>query len=1121
MLQFIFGTSGCGKSYKIREIIKEKVFKSNKKLMLIVPEQYSFENEREMLKVIGADNLNKVEVMSFTRLTNLVFRTVGGLAGVRIDDAIRNVLMSLAIEESKDRLSLYKEDYLSENLVDIMISALKEFKMCLVSTDDLFNMSKEIGDQILSQKLKETALILSVYDSLLTQNYIDPLDDLGWLYSAIRDNNFFKDYIVFIDAFNGFTMQEIKIIESILLQTSECYITACIDDLSGMSNELSLFSPVYKMVDEIIKIAKKNDVKINPYIKLVDQKRFRSNTLKIIEKNVYRVECESLNKKINDVILYSASNLYSECLFVSNTIKRLVIEQNYNYRDFAVISRTSETYRGIIDSIFKKNKIPYFLDKPEPIDSKPIIKFVITAFEIINSSYSSELIFKYLKTGLTTLNIEEISVLENYVFLWNIKGKKWKEEFKFNPNGFSEKNSIENKNLLLEINIIKDKIIKPLDEFEKSVDGKKTGIEISKAVYTLLNSNDVHKNLFDIYIRLNKNLNVTLAREQLRLWDLFIDILDEMAAVLKNKYLLSKRYLELLRLIIKSNDISFIPQGIDQVTIGDADRIRLRSPKIVFLIGAVEGEFPRTPVPFGVFSDIERKLLISKGITMYNSLEKLAIEERFLAYLSISSASEKLYVSWPSSDIKGTSKKPSSIVKEIKRVIPTIKTEDEFSMCIDESDMIWSEDSAFEICAKRYRDESRFSNTLKYYFKNNKTYKTKLDALNKISEGDSFKFTDEKKAKKLFGEELKLSASQVENFYLCKFEYFCKYGLNAKPRKQASFDSLEYGLVMHYLLENILKKYDRNSFCNITRKQAKEEVNFFLNEYLNLKLGGMEDKSPRFKYLFFRLIKTAERLILHLSKEFMQSEFYPDGYEVSVEDGGDIDPLCVKLSDGNYVKVRGKIDRLDLMNKNGKTYIRIVDYKTGTKEFKLSDVLYGLNMQMLIYLTAVWKNGNKKYKNIVPSGILYMPSSIGSVNLEKGTPKEKIDKEQMKILKMNGLVLDDPLIIRGMEQDASGVFIPVSLKDGKPSKKDSVITLSEMGKISKHVESLIEAMAESLYKGDISFNPVSGEYDSCKWCEYSSVCGYEKGSKTEIIEKLDKTYVIEELTRKYGETDGK
>ena len=1113
MLQLVLGRAGTGKTHLIREMLQNKVASGEKKLMLLVPEQNSFENEREMLKLVGADQMAKLSVMSFSRLTDLVFRETGGIAGRRLDDGGRNILMSLALEQVKDHLTLYRRHSLSSELVPMMIAALKEFKMCSISPEALFETAGEVPDETLKSKMSETALILSAYEALLARSYLDPLDDLTRLRQTLEQHAFFRDYTILIDGFYGFTPQEMQIMELLLRQAKECVVGLCIDPYAEIKNKLDLFSPVNKTLKGLMAIAKKNMVTIKPPIELMGTRRFENSELRMLEEASFQINRDALEDPVENVVLYNAAQLYDEADFVANTIKKLVLEEGIRYRDFAVIARTTKAYLGIIDTTFEKHDIPYFMDKREPIDSKPLMNLTLTAFEIIHSSYESDAIFRYLKTGLTDLTVEEISLLENYTLLWSISGIRWKEPFTAHPKGFCEQTTKEDEQTLKQINLLRERVVRPLERFSDNI-RQGTGQTFSKAVYLLLEEIGALKSLKSMARKLNEEGERTLCEEQLRLWDLLISILDQTALVLKNQFLSSKRYAELLQLVITANDIAFIPQGLDEVTIGDADRIRLENPKIVFLIGAEEGEFPRSPVVSGVFSDAERKDLISMGLPMYDSLEDLVVEERFLAYRSMTSASKRLYVTWSSSDSKGTGKTPSAIVREIKRILPKIKILDEY--CLDWKDRLWSQKPVFELFAKHYREHSRFSKTLLQYFSESEQYGSKIRALKRVAEGVSLHFNDPKKAKEFFGDTIRLSASQIEKYYLCRFQYFCQYGLCVKERKPVSFDSLEYGSLMHYILEHLLAANSKQTFCTLDSEQIKKEVSGLMEDYVQTKLGGWKEKSSRFRYLFIRLSKTAEMLVLHLVKEFSQSEFQPVDYELGIGEEDQIEPLCLKLPDGAEVSVLGKVDRVDVMRKDGKAYLRVVDYKTGSKVFRLSDVLYGLNMQMLLYLCAICKNGKERYGEMTPAGILYMPAVYPVVGAEQNATDEKILLERQKKLRMNGLILDDPMVIRGMESGARGIFIPVALKDGKPAKRDSVANLSELGALTKHMESLVISMAETLRSGDVSRKPAEGEYDACQWCPYLSVCGFEKGEETRQIKKWDRDAVLEEL-KKEGE----
>ena len=560
---------------------------------------------------------------------------------------------------------------------------------------------------------------------------------------------------------------------------------------------------------------------------------------------------------------------------------------------------------------------------------------------------------------------------------------------------------------------------------------------------------------------------------------------------------------------MKSMDIAFIPRGLDEVTIGSIDRIRLSHPKITFIIGAVDGEFPHTPVQAGIFSDLERQKLISLGLTMYDTLESISLKERLLAYIAISSASDKLYISWPSLNSNGPGRLPSEIVKEVKKIFPKIKIIDNYS--IDLKDKIWSEKYTFELCSQIWNDNSVLSETLKEYFRNNHSYIAKIESIERAVDNRPLDFIDSNKSKVLFGDKMRISASQIEKYYLCRFFYFCKYGLKAKERKPAKFNAMEYGSLIHFILEKFLSDFELDTFLNLTDKQIKEHILSVMDEYIEKKLGGLENKSKRFKYLFIRCSNAATILIKHIIKELSQSDFKPMECEKEISENSDLKPLTIKLPDDSLIEVEGKIDRVDTMSKDGKTYVRIIDYKTGNKTFKLSDILYGLNMQMMIYMLTIKSSDEKKYNSMIPAGILYMPAITPTVNLEDDDTESKANLKVLKKMRMNGLVLDNPEVVIGMEEEAKGIFIPAVVKDGKVKKSESIANLAQMGIIMKYIEKLIIEMAQNLRNGQVSSRPISGEYDSCEWCPYGAICGYEDGMNTSIIKNMGKEDALKKM----------
>lgn len=1103
MLYMVQGRSGTGKTAYVQNILADLAKSGDEKLLYIIPEQSSFESETAFLKLLGAGLCRNVNVMSFTRLYDMVTRSTGKISGTPIDDGVRKIMMSLALEDCVDKLDIYRRQALKPQLTELMLNAVKEFKMCGISSDDLRDKSRLTAGTDLSEKLTETALITDVYNAYISKSYIDPLDNNARLEKRLGEVRFFDGYTVAVDGFSGFTAQEQKILDLIMEQCKDFYITLCMDS----SKEDELFFTVNRTRKRILRSAQRMSLKAASPVVLSQNYRITTDGLKAVEKGIYRIGTTPFEQPVKDVTVGAAQDIFEECDYIAEQIKRLTLSGQYRYRDIAVVCRSSEKYRGILDAVFDSHGISYFMSKPQAIDVKPIILLVLSALEYALTPSDSEKLFAIAKSGLTELSDYEIAELENYAYIWGLNGKSFADEFKLNPNGYGENMTEEDKSKLASLNGSREKLITPLLNFIDSVAETKAA-DISEALYRLLLEynvpnilkNNASVNGYEIY-----------SDEEARLWDMLTDMLNKMVMSLGDRTVSLKRYYELFKMMVRSYDISDIPQTLDQVIIGTADSIRLSSPKAVFVIGAIDGEFPHNPVAGGIFNDAERRSLISLDLPVYDAVAELFLQEKYLVYSAVSAPSEHLYVTYYNSDLSGSPVRKSSIVSEIEKLLPNVKTDIVYTM--NYIDRIYSEKTAFERYAALYRQNGAENKALSRYFDGKPEYKTKLEAMKRAADDSSFALTDGDISTALFGKEKRLSASQIENFYMCRFQYFCTYGLKLKERKAAKLDAVEFGSLTHYLLEHILKFYKENGYTRLSDEELEKLLEDLLKKYIAEYLGGEKDKSERFMYLYYRLKNSTNGLINHLTDELEQSEFKPVDFELTVGDAENgIGAYILKDDSGNEVTVRGKIDRVDLMKKEKAEYIRIIDYKTGAKEFKISDVLYGLNMQMLIYMSAILKNGDKRYgDNIHPAGILYMPSTVASVNVPPSADEKDIQKEHDKKLRMNGLVLDEPHIIQGMEEDKAGRYIPVAYdkKGGlKSESKNSVITAAQLNMIFDKADRKIIEMSNSLNKGDIAAIPAVGTYDACKWCIYKPICGHKNGGENVCVSNISKEELI-------------
>lgn len=1087
ILNFIFGRSGSGKTAKLNEIIKNKLKLGKEKIIFMVPEQNSFEKENSMLEFLGNKDFNKIKVLSFSRLYDYISEILKIPKFNFANDALQIVMANEAIELSKPKLKIYKKSCANIELAEMVLNVIHDLKSNKIKIETLKDIYSKCKSSILKQKIEEIINIYESYKTVVNDSFIDTFDGLNKLEDIIKSSNIFNDdYIFFFDEFSNFTAQQFSIIEQILKQSKDVYMTFCTDNSKPDLSESNLFLTVDNAVSKIIKIANENNMQINTT--KLENKNFRAKNdeLKILEENIFRPKKDIFRQKPENIFIYGAVNIHEESEFVARTIRKLIIQENYKYKDFTVLTRNIDSYKNSLVSSFKRYDIPFFMDFPEKLYNKNLTNFILSAFDIIHENFDKSDIFRYLKTGLSGFTYEEISIIENYALMWDIKADLWFKDFDMHPGGYYKEFDEESTQLLEKINDIRRKFIEPIEKFKRKI-LKSTGKEISIAIYELLEDVNVAENLKKFCVELEKS-EYQAAQKYALIWDTIIQVLNQVTKIIGNKKISSRKYLEVLNLAINFVDFSDIPQCLDNVTLASAQRSYIPNAKVVFLVGVSNGEFPQNPNSSEIFTDQEISHISSLGVDFNSKLIKNFLsKERFLAYKAVSTASEKLFVSWSFSEPFKESKFPSEIIKEILKIFPEtrILSDDNFSY----EDFILSKNSAFEIYAKTRPSPSVLNSSLRKILYSDEKYKNKCDCLETYLDKNRLNFKNSENIFLKESKNIKFSASQIEKFYNCKFSYFCEYLLKAKPSFKASFGAMDYGNVMHYIFEKILKNDLVKNQNNISENDLKIRISKILEQYVSEKFGGFSNKTSFFLYSIEKIKKLSLFLIKHILLEFKQCEFEILGSEIEISNKGNINPLCFDGPYNKKITIEGKIDRADIFKKDNCNFVRIIDYKTGKKQFKLSDVLSGIGMQMLIYLLAVAKNGIKNYENIVPAGMLYFTAIKPIIESNGNESYEKLESEIKKKLKMSGLIINNKNVVLAMEKEAKGEFIPATLKNDEVKIDESVINLDDLEIIYKYIKRLIKNMARDLFDGNFSTNPMES---SCKWCSYHSICTYEE-----------------------------
>lgn len=1115
MLYLILARAGGGKTTRITELMND-FSKNGKQVTLIVPEQFSFMSEKIMLQKTGAERFACIDVLSFTSLAEKLIGKPAFHERRRLDESAKAALMSFALETVCDKLTLYSEHITRGSVISEFVSLASEFKQSGVSPEELSRVAFSMEDSLLRKKLSDISVTLEAYDTLVSGSYFDPDDLLTELCEVLPESDYFNDRIVFIDGFRGFTALEHRVTEHMLRRSPAVYVTLCTDDLSGMDDETDLFAHTKRTAAKLIEGAKKNNVAVAKPQYLSKRSKFNnfpphfqrysSPELAALERELFDVSPNVYEGECPNITLCRAEDIYAECEFIACTAKKLVRENGLRSRDIAVIAADSSAYEAPLKSALKKCGISVFEDSRRPVDASPIVALVLSAAQIAAKGFDTESVMRYLKTELAGFDIDDIAKVENYCCLWQINGGEWLREWTKNPSGFGELQPEDAEELAI-LNELREKITAPLSRLCKTLAKGENGTAAARAMLNLLDEINAPENIRTLARRLSEQGDEGMALELDRIWELVMGILDSFEAVTRNRAVDAKRFFELIQLMLNVHTVGSLPQGLDEITIGSADRIRVASPKVVFIAGANAGVFPATALGSSSLTDNDRRRLLEMGIELAAFGEYKLAEQKLIAYNALCCASEKLFVCCPERGSKGEQLAPSELFAKIKELFPAcreIKTES-----TDEMYRVEGKELAFEQLAKTPNGVLRAS--LLEYFSSDKNYSGRIAALERAGGMRAFAISDRSAAERLFGKNMKLSASRVESFYKCPFSYFCKYGIKALPRKVAELDPMQRGNVIHHVLESLLRTYDNAALSAMKRNELYDIIYAIMEEYLMRVLDG-SGRSERFMYLYKKLASSvcdvAERLIEELSR----SDFRPVEFEMKIDTQGKVPPYEL-YGDDFSVKISGAVDRVDMAEINGKKYFRIIDYKSSGKDFLLSDVMQGLNMQMFIYLFAIWHGGKGMFDGAIPAGVLYYPANSPIVSASRSDSEEKTQAAVRKKCRMQGMVLSDCDVVLAMDKEGNGEFIPADFKKGTMS--GSLIGLTQLMRLKEKADSLLTEMSRLLRSGEIAALPANGKSykDICGFCDYKTVCAYEEGVACRELADMKNADAVSELSK--------
>lgn len=1087
MLKLLLGRAGAGKTTKVLERLCE--MGQTRPQVLLVPEQQSHETERALCKMGGPQTGLYAEVLSFSRLTNRIFQTAGGLGEEELDEGGRLLLMYRAVHSAASNLRVYSRPSKRPAFLTSLLATADELKSCCVPPEMLIRAGNDFpGPE--GDKLRDLGLIFGEFEALTAQIALDPRDRLTRAAGKLLTCDWGKGIDIWVDGFTDFTPQQKKLLSILMIRANAMNVTLTCGRLEA--DEEGIFSPARRTANVLLHLAQQNGVPCEVEY-LVGYCTGKTEALVHLEKNLFSQEKISLMPCGSSVELFQAFTLRSEVEWTASYILQLAREENYRFRDIGVVARNYGAYRDLVESVFRRYRVPVFSSTMTDILEKPVLALVTAALDTVAGGYIYDDVFRFLKTGLTDISQENVDLLENYVLKWDIKGNRWTQGkgWTWHPKGYGQKWTDEDKKMLALVDAVRRQVVAPLETLRKNKD--KTGRGQAISLYTFLEDIGLPERLEDRVKTLHERGQSALAEEYRQLWDILCGGLEQCAKLLEKSPMELEEFALLFRLVLSQYDVGTIPVSLDQVTVGETTRQTGHRVKVLVLLGADDASLPQVGVSPGLLSDDDRSLLASYGLELAQSQRELLYREMTTIYQICARPSEKLVVTWPIQGPGGDERRPSFLVGRLKLLFSDVKP-------IQEEELNGSFRLEAPLPALEQAGRNRRARLALEQLPGFQEQADKLDQAAAWERGSLSRHA----VNRLYGQKVPMSASRMDKYNSCHFSYFMRYGLEAEPRKPAGFTAPEYGTFVHDILEHVLqdKMFSNSESGTEDAASRKKKLHRLTKEavdrYVVEELGGLGGQSPRFQYLFRRLLRSVQAVVDNVAEELFSSQFKPISFELGFGKNGTL-PAVELTHDGVTISITGFVDRVDGWVDGGRLYMRVVDYKTGRKSFDLTEVWNGLGLQMLLYLFALEKKGQTLYGLPVEgTGVLYIPAREAIIRGSKEMSDAELQKKVDKSLTRSGLVVNDRRILEAMEPQSEKGYRFLPLRVSKTSGEitgEALATAEQLGKLGKHIRQVLKDICQELAKGNIAADPFwrGTDKNACRFCDYASACHFEPG----------------------------
>ncbi|MCP1102620.1 ATP-dependent helicase/nuclease subunit B [Aequitasia blattaphilus] len=1107
-LQFVMGPSGSGKSYYLQSYtIEESIKYPKENFIILVPEQFTLTTQREIVTRHPKKGIMNIDVLSFARLAYRVFEEQAYNELILLDDEGKNLILQKIAKHCEKDLTILKGNMQKPGYIQEVKSVLSEFMQYDIGEEQLDEMLEEVGEKSrLYYKLKDIASLYKEFKGFIDNRYLAKEELLDKLCPLVKESNILKNATLVLDSFTGFTPVQMRLLTELLCHCKNVVITVTIRknvDPYTNPHPYHMFALSKQMVTSLVQIARERKVEIKEPVRLFEDLPYRfaqsgSLELAFLNKNIFGKSYEGFQNEVKNIRILRTKSPKEEAIMAAKEIRRLIRNEEMRYRDIGIIVGDIEVYQDGLRNAFQDYEIPLFIDEKKSVLYNPVIDYIRSFLMLFTEKFSYDSVFRYLKSSVSGYDFLLVAELENICLARGTKGQKKWEELQLEKEELTE----------LKNNFLK-KVLKYAPRFRNA---QKTVEDIAGILYEFLVEEEIEAKLREKEAYFEEKKEFERSKEYGQVYRILLELLDKMVALLGEEKIALKDFVELLDAGLLEAKVGAVFPGMDQVIVGDLTRTRLDHIKVLFFIGANDIYIPGNLNTHGLLTESDREKFREKKYALSPGGKEKAYTQKFYLYSNLTKPSERLFISYSTMGIDGSAQRPSYLIGEVKRLFGDIeeRIDDEVPLWKDENTTGSGFSKVIHSLWKRNEYVSDETKELIKWYRERKEYEERLLNIFQARFGSrKIQNLSEEIAKAMYHEDFRESISRMENYANCAYSHFLNYGLHLKEREEFTFNAMDLGNVCHGALEKYSKslKEKRIRWGDLEEEEKEALVNESVEREVEEFKNDIFDDTKGNAFLITRIKELLKKTVWALTKQLEAGDFIPTYFEEKFE--------------------HGIIDRIDFSETEDKVYVKVLDYKTGHKEFDITEVYYGLQLQLLFYLKAALSKAERDYpgKEAIPAGAMYY--QIKNPLIEKTKDETALMRLLLKALKPDGVInIEEECLPHFLTQKEGGEeILPIQFnKDGSLSKRSyqKGVEKEDLKVMMDYSETLIAKEKGEILEGRIAPEPIKlGKKTGCDFCPYGFICGFD-GSKKEYEYREATPVDMEEGLRrmKGGEENG-